>query len=126
MKVVMPKGYKDWMTVAEAEQAKLVIAYEKENDDYKPSGWAEMAANEAIRGTSNYVAHILEASAEICKNNRIWDRFGEGTGMIDVWIKGIARTGSGFLEFGACLSDIWDTGAKEYKEHMWIQEYRRV
>ena len=126
MKVTMPKGYKDWMTVAEAEQAKLVIAYEKEYDDEKPADWARMAAGEALRGKSDYVDEILKAEAEIAKNRRIWDQYGEGTGMIDVWIKGTAKTGSGFLEFGAYLSDIWDTGGTEYKSEMWVREYKRV
>lgn len=126
MRVKMPKDYKMWMTVAEAEQAKLVIAYEKEYDDEKVEAWAEMAANEALRGTSDYVSEILKAEAEICKNGRIYDRYSEGTGMIDVWIRGVAKTGTGFLEFGACLSDIWETGGTEYKSEMWIQEYKRV
>ena len=125
MKVKMPHDWKTWMTVAEAEQAKLVIAYEKE-DDEKPAYWAEMAAREALRGTGDYVDEVLKAEAEICKNSRaIWDRYGEGTGMIDVWITGTAKAGNGFIEFGAYLSDIWETGGTEYKDEMYIKEYIR-
>lgn len=45
---------------------------------------------------------------------------------MDVWVEATAKTYFGFVEVGAYLSDIWNTGAVKYTEHMYIKYYKAV
>lgn len=126
MKVTLEKEYKSRYTLTDIEAAKAVIKYEKENDDETVKGWTEYAVREALRDGNDYLVQVIEASAETARNCRAWNAYGEGTGCMDVWIRGTARTCDGFIEIGAYLTDIWTTGAERYKEHMYIEKFERV
>lgn len=125
MKVKMQEDYKKWYTMDDIDRAKAVIQAEKE-DEMSPTDYAEYAIREALKGTGDYGTEVLQASARTAKNCRAWDAYGSGTGDMDVWIKAIARTADGFIEIGAYLSDIWQTGAMDYRHHMYIQRYSRI
>ena len=128
MKVTLETDYKRFYTICELEQAKAVIKAEKE-DEETPSGWAEYAVREALKDQDDdYLIEVIKAEAHTVRNNRVWNAYGfdENTGFFDVWIDAIARTRNGFVVVGACLSDIWQTGAVEYKNHMLIHHYRLV
>ena len=126
MKVKMMKDYKVLFTVYEVEQMKAVIASVKE-DATPVKDYAEMAVNHALADTGDCCLEILKAEAEVCKNKNItWDLYGDNTGICDVYISGIAETSEGFCRFGAYLSDIWQTGAIEYKDRMWLKRYKAV
>lgn len=125
MKVKFEKDYKDFYTLADVERAKKVISYEKD-DEETPTGWAEYAIKEALKDTMEYCDEVIRASAETTRNNRIWDAYGEGTGTLDVWITALAKTREGFIEIGAYLSDIWQSGAEPYKDHMIVNQYRPI
>lgn len=126
MKVNLEKEYRRWYTLEELEQAKTIIAAEKE-DEETAKGWAAYAVNEALKGTGEVSRdEILKAEAHTARNCRAWNLYGEGTGNMDVWINIVARTSEGFIECGAYLSDIWQSGAVEYKQHMYIQRYGRI
>ena len=122
MKVKLDKNYRSIYTLEEFDMAKRVIANEKEYDEESPKGWAEYAAVEALRGEDEYLVEVLSAEATTAKNRRIeWDRFCEGSGQMDVYIRFLAETTKGFIKGGAYLSDIWDRGGTEHKQHMYIR-----
>ena len=121
MKVTLDKEYRQRYTLEDLDRAKAVIAYEKENDVITAKEWAEYAINEATENTTDTVIEILKATATTARNSRIWDGYGEGTGNFDVWIEATAETYEGFIKVGAYLSDIWKSGAEDYKKHMYIR-----
>lgn len=117
MKVLLPNDYKKYFTVEEYEIAKEIIKTEKE-DASTVKDMAEYAVREVLKNDDLcYLEEILEAKAEVCKNILIvdCDRYFEGSKLMDIYISGVARVSFGYLEFGAYLSDIWETGAREYK-----------
>ncbi len=133
MKVLLPKNYKEIFTVKEYEIARKIIKYEKDNDGYTGKEWAEYAVREALK---NYKYGLLEdiitAKAEVCKNKDVncWDRYFEGSHDLDVFITILAKVSGisgtsyyAYLEVGAYLSDIWESGAKDYRNNMIIEKY---
>ena len=124
MKVAMMEDWKKILTVSQYEAAKAVIAYEKVEDSNKPSDWLEYAAREYLNGTDQCVSRVVEARAEIALNGRVWNVF-EGAGSVDVWVSGLVRTSDGYLEVGAYLSDIWQTGSTPYKAHVHADFYQK-
>ena len=125
MKVKLEDNYKKWYTIEDLERAKMVIACEKD-DEETAKGWLEYAVREAMKHSSGYLERGLEAEAHTARNCRAWDAYDNGSGNMDVWIKGVAKTSCGYIEVGAYLSDIWQTGAVEYKHHMYIVEYKKA
>lgn len=127
MKVKMMKDYKVLFTVYEVEQMKAVIAYVKD-DNMPVKDYAEMAVNHALADTGNCCLEILKVEAEACKNSDIHslNLYGDNTGICDVCISGIAETSEGFCRFSAYLSDIWQTGAVEYRDRVWLKRYKAV
>ena len=123
MKVTLTEGYRNIYTLADLERAKAVIAFEKE-DESTPANYAECAVREALKGTDDGLVRVIEAKAETATNCRAMDSYGPDTGNMDVWITAIAKTYDGFIEIGACLTDIWQTGPDyDYRQHMWIKRY---
>lgn len=125
MKVTLEKEYRKLYTLEQLEQAKLVIACEKE-DEETAKGWAEYAAREALQGTGDWLREVVTAEAHTARNCRIWEQYGDGTGDMDVWVKALCRTANGFLEVGAYLSDIWQSGAVPYSQHLYAERYTRA
>lgn len=121
MKVKLEDGYRGIYTLDDLDRAKAVIAFEKE-DEYTIKDWMNYAADEALKDENGSVIEILKAEAHTAKNCRAWNLYGEETGDMDVWVQGIVRLYEGVAEIGAYLSDIWGTGAKEYKHHMYIRK----
>lgn len=121
MKVTLDKEYRQRYTLEDLDRAKAVIAYEKENDGMTAKEWAEYAINEATKNTADTVMEILKVTASTARNGRIWEAYGEGTGNFDVWIEATAETYEGFIKVGAYLSDIWKSGAEDYRKHMYIR-----
>ena len=124
MKVTLEKDYRKYYTLEDLDRAKMVIAYEKTQDDEKIEEWVQYAVNEAGKDKSEWCEKVLEATARTARNNRVCDAYGDGTGNMDVWIEFTARTSDGFIEGGAYLSDIWQTGATPYAHHMYIRYAR--
>ena len=129
MKVTLQKDYRSWYTLEDLDRAKMVIASEKE-DESTIASWAVYAVNEAVndrerkgRKTYSYCheENIFRATARTAKNSRAWNQYGEGTGNMDVWIEAYAFLGDCFVEIGAYLSDIWQSGAEDYAQHMYIR-----
>lgn len=134
MKVALEKGYRKHYTLEDLEIAKKIIQWEKE-DGMSAKDWAEMAIREALKGTGDYLKECLKAEAHTAKNCRANDNYWpseynedgvwiEGSHNMDVWIGATAQTDNGFIIVGAYLTDIWNTGAAEYKQHMYIRYFK--
>lgn len=125
MKVKLEPDYRRFYSLEDIDHAKAVMAYEKE-DESTAADWAGYAVREALKDTGDYDREVLQVTARTAKNCRAWDAYGEGTGDMDIWIEALARTANGFIEIGAYLSDIWQTGGTDYRPHMYIQRYGRI
>lgn len=125
MKVTLDKEYRKRYTLEDLARAKTVIESEKE-DEMKPAEWLEYAITEALKGTGEYPGEVITAEARTARNCRVWNAYGDNTEDMDIWIEGLARTSEGFAEVGAYLSDIWQSGAVDYKNHVYIQRYKRI
>lgn len=126
MKVKLEKNYRDHYTLSDLQRAKAVIKFMKEEDSSTVKEYAEYAVREALRDTGVYDREIITAEARTAGNRRVWDAYGDGTGSMDVWITALARTSEGFIECGAYLTDIWNTGTARYKEAMHIRRFKEV
>lgn len=131
MKIKFTDTMKKIITVSELPQVKRIIADMKEDtglDDY-----ARTAARIAV---GNYGNEILKVEAEIAKNGRVWNRYADESGDLDVWLKVYAfNTFYGFYTIGAYLSDIWEASADinsgrnnydELRGYMYIREFKEV
>lgn len=129
MKVTLQQDYRKWYTLEDIDHAKAVIASCKE-DETKITEWAAYAVSEALKNEdrvhADYLREVIKAEAHTARNCRARQLFGEETGDMDVWVEATAKTADGFIEVGAYLSDIWQTGATPYKQHMYIQYYKRA
>ena len=125
MKVSMPKDYKEYFTVRDVEKAKEVIKCMKD-DESTVDQYALYAAREVLKGSKDGWPVIIEATAEIAKNNRAFNAYGE-TGDLDVLIEAKAKTDLGYLEFSAYLSDIFQTGADyDYRDQIYYVYYAKA
>lgn len=120
MKVTMPRNYRSTFTLEEYDVARRIIAMERD-DEETPKGWAEYAANEILRDSGDCLREVLTASAEIARNCRVWNAYDEDSGRMDVWINFTALTYDGFIEGGAYLSDIWQSGSVPYAREMYVR-----
>lgn len=125
MKISVTNEMKRIIPIADMPAVRKVLASFKD-DGFSAKDYAEMAAR--IASGNNHVK-VLECSAEIAGNARVWDRFDEGTAQYDVWINFTAIVSNGFGGFvmgGAYVSDLWEaTGDndREIRKHMYIRKY---
>lgn len=126
MKVTLEKNYRKYYTLEDLDRARRVIAAEKETD-CTPKEYAEMAIREALKNddgiAEDWIVEIFKAEAHTAKNHRVWNLWGDSmeTETMDVWIEFAAELTNGFIKGGAYLSDIWQTGGTDYREHMYIR-----
>ena len=130
MKVTFGKDYKKFLTVEQHETAKTMIRNMKE-DESSPADYAVYAVNAIGRAEGmGSCEKVMECTAEIAGNCRIYNYYGENTGVLDVWLSGTAKTWRGFIEFGAYLSDVWglsyDTEADTARSHMYYKIYKEA
>ena len=128
MKVNLTAEMKKFITVAEMPAVKKVMQYEKENDVWTVQEWAKMAARLVFDDNG---AKVIEATARIAKNQRVWDAFDEETRDIDVWIEftAFSEYRSSFIIAGVYLTDLWQLtkdNADEIKSHMYIRRFEEV
>lgn len=128
MKVNLTAEMKKFITVAEMPAVKKVMQYEKENDEWTVQEWAKMAARLVFDDNG---AKVIEATARIAKNQRVWDAFDEETRDIDVWIEftAFSEYRSSFIIADVYLTDLWQLtkdNADEIKSHMYIRRFEEV
>lgn len=122
MKIKFTAEQKKFITVAELPEVKKIIAEMKEDTGLKD--YAEIAARIASRDNGN---EILKAEAEIAKNQRVFNRYTDESGNLDIWLTVYAfNSYKGFYTIGAYLSDIWEStgdNAEELRGYMYIREF---
>ena len=127
MKIQFTADMKRIVTVAEMPAVRKVIEAEKENDEWTVQEWAKMAA-EIICPRSR--VKVLEASAEIAKNCRVWDAYADGSADFDVWIRFTALVNDdSFVMGGAYLSDLWAASSDNREEiisRMYVRRFKEV
>ena len=129
MKVTFGKDYKKYLTLSEYEYAKTMIRDFKE-DESSAAEYAEYAVNAigAAHGVGG-CERVLDCSAEIAGNCRVHDNYGTGSGTLDIWLHGVAKTWDAYIEFGAYLTDIWslcgDNAADIARAHMYSVVYKK-
>ena len=127
MKVNLTAEMKKFITLAEMPAVKYVMEYAKE-DAYSAKDWAKVATRIVFDDNG---AKIIEATAKIAKNQRVWDTFDEGTKDIDVWIEftAFSEYRSSFIIAGVYLTDLWQLttdNADEIKSHMYLRQFKEV
>ena len=122
MKVRISDESKKIITIEQMPAARKVIEAMKD-DEWTVKDYAAMAAR--IASGCNAVK-VLEASAEIAANCRVWDAFAEGSRRFDVWVEFAALADNGFVMGGAYITDLWSSGADnldETRSHMYIRKF---
>lgn len=84
----------------------------------------------SIASGENGTFEILKSSAEIARNCRVWNSYGE-TADLDIWVTVYALlSGVGFYEIGCYLTDIWgyynfagENNREEIRNRMFVMEY---
>lgn len=129
MKVQFTDDAKRFITVSEIPAVRKMIKDLKEDDclyDY---------AKQIVYATVHdaWDVKVLEARAEICKNSRAWNAFGDDTGNLDVWIGVIAYFNGcpdGFVRAGANLTDVWSLSGRdddaEIVSHMYVRTFKEA
>ena len=109
MKVSMMENYKDILTVSQAQQARAVIACEKD-DTMTAKEYADMAIRSAVMLRDVFSWDILKVEATAQPHPSIeWDRVCEGSGLMDVSIVITAKYPKGYLEIYTWLTELWET-----------------
>lgn len=128
MKVRLTQEAKKYITVAEMPAVRRIIADMKE-DTSTVEDYAEMAINAAYDGRA-YNIGIFKATAEIAKNQRVYNAYGENSDSLDVWITAVAYVNCDeFIELGVYLSDIWQItcdNKREIASHMYVRRFKEV
>ena len=125
MKVQLTSNAKKVITVDQMPAVRKVMECAKA-DEITVKEYAEMAAGIA---SGSYVIKVLEASAQIAGNYRVWDWYENGSAQFDVWVEFTAMTDEGFVMGGAYVSDIHaSTGDnhEELRQHMYIRKFKEV
>lgn len=124
MKVKFTKRSKEVTKVSELPIVNEVIKYFKEEEE-ETGDWYFKTAARVASGCGNM--EILKSSAEIARNARAWNKYGDSANF-DVWCTVYAFDPMvGFYDIGFYVSDLWElTGdnADEIKSHMYVCEYK--
>lgn len=109
LKIKMIEGYKKVFTVEEMVIAKRIISELKEenmtNEEY---GRIIVNYYLSMRYTDDFLDEVISAKMEVCKNRRCWERYGDDSRDIDIYVTAKALTVKGYIEVGCYLSDVWD------------------
>lgn len=126
MKIQFTNEMKHIVTVAEMPSVRSVIESERDGE-WTAKEWAKMAA-EFVCPHSR--VKVLEASAEIAKNCRVWDAYADGSADFDVWIRFTALVNDdSFVMGGVYLTDLWTASADNREEtvkHMHVRRFEEV
>lgn len=126
MKVKITADSRKVITMAQTDIAKRIIESCAE-DEATAAEYARYAVNAIMRKHNDCCDTVLQCSAEIAGNGRVWNRILEDSENLDVWISGIAKCGCHFCEFGAYLSDIWEICGEDGEDnHMFSVVYGRL
>ena len=123
MKITITETMRKVLTIAEMPAVKAL------QKQFKSEDFEWEAAHAALIASRNNVSNVLKIEAEIAKNQRIHNYYGnnEDSGDLDIWLRILAYDKYfGFYDIGAYLSDIWSADGKnseEIRSHMFILEF---
>lgn len=134
MKVRITQEAKKWLTLAQAPVARQIVMDMKESEESAAdilmsaaNGYRRSFDDRGKRCELGWPTRVLEAKAEICGNQRVYNYFSEGSGTLDVWVSGYVLFDFGLLEIHAYLSDIWSLGpdgaAQNMADHAYIRTF---
>lgn len=130
MKINISKNSKKVITLDDMPVVKQIIKDFKDDEiTLKEYG---LRTARIASGAYGFDFEILKASAEIAKNQRIYNQFCDNSKNLDVWFNFYAFNNYyGFYEIGAYLSDLWQSDGTEetYKyirSNMYINHYKRI
>ena len=133
-KISFPFNYREYFTVSEVNSCKLLLKSLCDGTDggkldlhYEVDSLVSLGSD----GKMCLPGDVLSASAEFAKNSNVeFDRFCEGSGLMDVWITVKAfHDFYGFYVISGYLSDIWEIGSynhDEIKGRLYIREFKEV
>ena len=126
MKITITADAKRHITIAEMPIVKRIITEYKEDECTAK----EYAAIVARMITGDNCVEVINAEAQIAKNCRIYNQYGEDSADLDVWIdfRAYSEYKDCFIIGGAYLSDICNFCGiseidEEIKEHMYIRSF---
>lgn len=124
MKIKFESEQKKYTKVSELPAVKnLILEMKSESFKYE----AEIAARIA---TGENLNEILKIEAEISHNNRIYNRYADNSGTLDIWFKIYAfNSYSRFYVIGSYLSDLWEStenNENELRKHMYIRKFTEI
>ena len=127
MKVNFTAEMRKYIAFAEMPAVKKVMEYAKE-EAYSAKDWAKVATRIVFDDNG---AKVIEATARIAKNQRVWDAFDEETRHIDIWVEftAFSEYRSSFIIAGVYLTDLWNLtsdNAAEIKSRMYIRQFKEV
>lgn len=125
MKVKMEKDYRKLYTLEDLDRAKAVINGMKE-DESSAADMAEYAAGEIENHNRDFWSHVevLKVEAHTARNCRVWNAYNDESQDMDVWIEFVLDFGNAIVKGGAYLTDIWNSGAVDYYDQMFLRIYR--
>lgn len=125
MKVKLPKELGKKLTAEEKEAARLVM-WRCDINEARPCDYGKWAA---VAAADTKDVKMIQAKAEIRKNERVWDRLGEGSMDLDVWVYFTAEADGEIVMGGAYLTDIFlydHNNHAEMRKHMEIRRFVEV
>lgn len=126
MRVTITAKAKRIITIAEMPIVKRIITEFKE-DETTAREYASIASRMI---TGDNCVEVINAEAQIAKNCRIYNQYGEDSADFDIWIdfRAYSEYKDRFIIGGAYLSDICnicgiDDINEEIKKHMYIRSF---
>lgn len=131
MNLRVDKEALDYLTVNEYAAAKQI---KKDMQEYRKQDYVGDAAIAArafckVHGDKDYVVEIHSCDAEIVRDcHTPYNQFGDGTGLLNIWITAVAELGRGFLKIGFLITDAWaidgsDETAQALVDHAYIRYF---
>lgn len=116
MKITLPKEVHEHLTMHDITEARKIISQEKTNT-LTATEAATMIGQAVIKYPSDL--KVLEASAEIAGNCRVWNYYTDDSRNLDVWVNFRIRSYGEYIEGGAYLSDVFQlTGDDDSKRNL--------
>lgn len=123
MKLTIDSVIKSQSYMDERDALKTVVNAMKDDNGLKDYA---LTLNTILTG---YTCEIIQLTAKIRKNYRIFDRIADGTRNFDIEISGLSYNAidDQYIRFTGWVSDVWDwdgTNTDEIKAHTYFRIYK--
>lgn len=122
MKLTIDSVIKSQSYIDERDALNVVVNAMKDDSGLKDYA---LTLNAILTG---YTCEIIQVSAKIRKNYRVFDRIADGTRNFDIEISGLSYNAINdcYIRFSGWVSDVWDwdgTNTDEIKKHIYYITY---